>query len=508
MEFARHEHEGDISSELCRRIVQALLGGQGFSHEAFDALIRYLHYVDVQLCVFQAIKRLMAPPQEQVENSAGTGNVDRARAKNDSLKEEVVAPQIRGEAAQADICRNCFDTLSSAPLIFGDFHQAIDAKHSQPSARSKEHFNGPHDEAANENEEEKISAWSFVQSRIEDAFGRQSNSNSQGESMLKKKRKRSHGSHGAKWMDASVRRKAFKDAWLSLLRADMPSDVYRRVLMHLPEGVIPYMSNPLLLSDFLSGAVSTGGFDAMLALGGLFKLMTDHGLEYEGFYRRVYSLLTEDAFYSPHRKRFFDLLSEFLRSSLLSAYNAAAFMKLIARHALRAPPHGCLIAIAIVHNLARRHPACSVLLHRKCLPASAKGLDDPFDANDSNPATCRAIESSLWEATALQKHYTPEVARFASVLERDHSKRSKVQELRVAELTSRNYDSLIDEELRRRLKAAPTAYYVDDDRPTGLFERSGATMETHGTDSEASMHSEASYGSARSASPWQHSWTL
>jgi hypothetical protein len=37
----------------------------------------------------------------------------------------------------------------------------------------------------------------------------------------------------------------------------------------------------------------------MLALNGLFILVTRHGLEYPAFYRRLYGLLTLDAFQVP-----------------------------------------------------------------------------------------------------------------------------------------------------------------------------------------------------------------
>ena len=142
-----------------------------------------------------------------------------------------------------------------------------------------------------------------------------------------------------------------------------------------------------------------------------------------------------------------------------------------------------MIAIAFIHNLLRRHPACSVLLHRAKPPlqsaAMAQGINDSvegdvlapkrseqaavledstlpgtapspgagtqaaatrsqdaddygnkegdkslaplskvdsvwcgkdaYDADAGNPAAARALDSSLWELTALRRHYCPQV---------------------------------------------------------------------------------------------------
>ena len=125
------------------------------------------------------------------------------------------------------------------------------------------------------------------------------------------------------------------------------------------------MPNPLLLSDFCTASIDRGGLDGMLALNGIFVLMTQHSLEYPQFYDRLYALLEPSAFHANNRKGFFDLLDIFLRSPALPAYLAAAFIKRLARLALRAPPAGAMACVAFVHNLLRRHPGCAVLVHRE-----------------------------------------------------------------------------------------------------------------------------------------------
>ena len=60
--------------------------------------------------------------------------------------------------------------------------------------------------------------------------------------------------------------------------------------MHIK--IIPHMANPLLLTDFLYKALDMEGLMGMLALHGIFTLVTQHGLEYPRFYQRLYRLLS------------------------------------------------------------------------------------------------------------------------------------------------------------------------------------------------------------------------
>jgi hypothetical protein len=244
-------------------------------------------------------------------------------------------------------------------------------------------------------------------------------------------------------------RRAFADAWLSVLQlssgelarsaaaasapasapplasaaapapsvsSQLPPDVLRRVLVALPARILPHLTararQPLALAGFLTGCVDGGGVAAVLALEALFLLMQAHGLEYGRFYARVYALLAPAAVHARHRARFFKLLDLLLGSAALPAYLVAAFAKRAARLALAAAAPYALFALPFVYNCVRRHPACAALLHR---PAPAAGDDDPFDARADDPAHCRALQSSLWELTALCTHYYAPVAYLARV---------------------------------------------------------------------------------------------
>lgn len=85
-----------------------------------------------------------------------------------------------------------------------------------------------------------------------------------------------------------------------------------------------------------------------------------------------------------------------LRSSHLPAYLAAAFAKRMSRLALSAPPAGCALVIAFVHNLLRRHPSINVLVHRG--PGGEEereaGGEDPFLPEEKDTAKCNALSES------------------------------------------------------------------------------------------------------------------
>ena len=119
---------------------------------------------------------------------------------------------------------------------------------------------------------------------------------------------------------------------------------------------------------------------------------------------------------------------------------------------------GAMLAIAFVHNLLRRHPACNVLLHRPSPKVPTEAAESPEEANstvaeaepesladecageeadadvanpkqhrraledpaapgldpylpeEEDPAESRAIDSSLWEMDTLRQHYCPQVS--------------------------------------------------------------------------------------------------
>ncbi|EHH66850.1 hypothetical protein EGM_03915, partial [Macaca fascicularis] len=189
--------------------------------------------------------------------------------------------------------------------------------------------------------------------------------------------------------------------------------------------------------SFLGGALS------LLALNGLFILIHKHNLEYPDFYRKLYGLLDPSVFHVKYRARFFHLADLFLSSSHLPAYLEAAFAKRLARLALTAPPEALLMVLPFICNLLRRHPACRVLVHRPHGPE----LDaDPYDPGEKDPAQSRALESSLWELQALQRHYHPEVSKAASVINQALS----VPEVSIAPLLELTAYEIFERDLKKK----------------------------------------------------------
>ena len=270
-----------------------------------------------------------------------------------------------------------------------------------------------------------------------------------------------------RWSSRKLRQRAVSDAWIEFLKSQVPADCYRSLLTRLHNTIIPALINPLLLSDFLTHALNRGGMDGMLALNGIFILVTQHGLEYPKFYQRLYGLLTADVFLSKHRVRFFQLADIFLASPMVPAYTAAAFAKKFARLGIRGSPATAIIAIAFVHNILRRHPSCVQIVNRpESMRAGSGSAEvwrgvDVYDEHEEDPAESRALESSMWDISVFRNHADCTVAQFArTMLEKDMTNKVKSAEVDISEVLGTSYASLFDREIKRRLKSVPTTVYA------------------------------------------------
>lgn len=251
-------------------------------------------------------------------------------------------------------------------------------------------------------------------------------------------------------------KKKFEQVWLVFLKYKLPIALYKKVLVIFHEAVLPHMSKPTLMIDFLTAAYDVGGAISLLALSGLFNLIHQHNLEYPDFYTKLYSLLEPSVLHVKYRARFFHLLNLFLSSSHLPAYLVAAFCKRLSRLALTAPPHSLLMVIPLICNLLRRHPSCRILLHQ---PAHTTELSaDPYLVDEEDPAKCRALESSLWELQALQRHYHPDVAGAAAVIKKALSE----QETDLSALFDLSTPELFEREPRKRACRAPLEFEAAD----------------------------------------------
>uniref|UniRef100_A0A8I3W3R5 Nucleolar complex associated 4 homolog n=1 Tax=Callithrix jacchus TaxID=9483 RepID=A0A8I3W3R5_CALJA len=267
-----------------------------------------------------------------------------------------------------------------------------------------------------------------------------------------------------------VKRSELSDTW-KVAHLKLPLSLYKKVLVIVHDAILPQLAQPRLMIDFLTRACDLGGALSLLALNGLFILIHKHNLEYPDFYRKLYGLLDPSVFHVKYRARFFHLADLFLSSSHLPAYLVAAFAKRLARLALTAPPEALLMVLPFICNLLCRHPACRVLVHRPHGPE----LDaDPYDAREEDPAQSRALESSLWELQALQRHYHPEVSKAASVINQALS----VPEVSIAPLLELTAYEIFERDLKKKGREPVPLEYLP---AQGLLGRPGDICAQHFT---------------------------
>lgn len=264
-------------------------------------------------------------------------------------------------------------------------------------------------------------------------------------------------------------RKVAQEAWLAILRSALTKDQRKYILSLLTKRIVPWFTRIETLMDFLTDSYNAGGATSLLALSGLFYLITEKNLDYPHFFTKLYSLLDENLLHSKHRSRFFRLLDTFMSSTHLPAALVASFIKRLARLALHAPPGAIVVIVPWLYNMLKAHPTCTFMIHRETRLPSAKklleseGMDDPFDMLCTDPMESHAIDSSLWEIETLQSHYHPNVATLAKIISEQFTKRSYSLE----DFLDHNYKDLVQAELGKKdLKRAPV---VEFEIPKRIF---------------------------------------
>lgn len=210
-------------------------------------------------------------------------------------------------------------------------------------------------------------------------------------------------------------RKEWTQLWVSWLQfvpfGVNSASLHRRILAAMEKRIIPFMSRPALLIDYLTAAYDAGGLTSILALSSLFHLIQFYNLDYPEFYQRLYALLDQRLIQmAAYRDDFLELFALFMQSDMLPAYLVAAILKRMARLALHAPPMACLWILAWSYNTLQAHPACRIMIHRDEVTV------DPYLADEVDPAKCHALDSSLWELQQLTSHWHAPVARQAAIL--------------------------------------------------------------------------------------------
>eukprot|EP01042_Synura_sphagnicola_P001938 gene1938-2289_t len=294
-------------------------------------------------------------------------------------------------------------------------------------------------------------------------------------------------------------KRRFTKAWLLFLALSAHSVAqHKLILKHLSEYVMPAISRPILLADYLTSCYNKGGVLAVLALESLFVLIVHHNLDYPHYFESLYRLCTLTVFSAKYRTKFMTLLSHSLQSVNLTSYTVAAFIKRLLRVAIHAPSTSALFCLAQVTWLLRQHPQCHVLIHR--FPAEDRGNaissvvkpaahgvsevlegggvgkedSDPYDPReDRDLERTQALHSSCWELEVLLRHHVHSVGVLVRALQQDPSStatNSAAAPLRVADFMQQDYSTLITSELKKAKKFGAQAYR----EPTHLLGSSGS----------------------------------
>lgn len=283
-------------------------------------------------------------------------------------------------------------------------------------------------------------------------------------------------------------RKAFGAAWVAVVEDPKLLPRHRRdILERVPKELIPNMSDPLKLADFLNDSYNDQEdvSIAVSALDGLFVLISKHGLDYPLFYPKLYALMSPDAlFYAEGRKRFLELTAAFLRQgAMLPGGLVAAFVKRLVRRALLAPTEGALWCLRLALDLLYKHPNVSYLVHQsvnlfdtavKTEPQGKQrtrmeGHGDLYDDEELDPQASRADESSLWELEVLANHISPVVSRLVTSFSKDVRKNPAAPPGALTDYADLTFNDAFQAEFKRRAKSSHLAYDAPGSGP-GLEE--------------------------------------
>ncbi|KAF9033399.1 CBF/Mak21 family-domain-containing protein [Panaeolus papilionaceus] len=246
----------------------------------------------------------------------------------------------------------------------------------------------------------------------------------------------------------------FTRTWLMLLpRLSVGADeetrkaLATRALNVMHRGVLPHLTRPFLVMDWIGSCVDMGGSVGLLALNALFVMIKEYNLDYPSFYTRLYAFLDRDVLHLKHRLRFFRLTELFLSSTHLPAALLASFIKRLSRLSLSAPP-------------------AAVMIHRVDVDG------DPFLDTEPDPMNAQAIDSSLWELLSHSTHYHAPVSTMTKIFSEAFTKPNYSME----DFLDHTYNTLFDTEINRKIKKEPALAMIDDVKKMDIFPSGGGIV--------------------------------
>lgn len=91
--------------------------------------------------------------------------------------------------------------------------------------------------------------------------------------------------------------------------------LHKQLLIVLLERVMPHLEKPVLMTDFLMDSLDADGPIGLLALQGVFILVTKHNLDYPNIFTKLYSMFEPEIFHTKYKARLFYLSDLFLKST-------------------------------------------------------------------------------------------------------------------------------------------------------------------------------------------------
>ncbi|XP_013099965.1 nucleolar complex protein 4 homolog A [Stomoxys calcitrans] len=259
---------------------------------------------------------------------------------------------------------------------------------------------------------------------------------------------------GSELFDYSATRRHINRVWNNImhwLQPDLPEVVHRQMLIVLLECILPHLEQPVLLTDFLMDSLDCGGAVSLLALQGVFTLIQKHNITYPNIYEKLYSMFEPEIFHTKYKARLFYLADIFLTSTHLPENLVAAFIKRLARLSLISPPQDAIIMMYFIGNLLLRHLGLKKLI---CATQADEVSKDPYIMEEREPTKSNAIDSSLWEVIALQKHSIPSVATAARFISQPLPK----HEWDLSTVLEVKEDDIFDQEIAKKTKQYAMAF--------------------------------------------------
>ncbi|XP_048005760.1 nucleolar complex protein 4 homolog [Leguminivora glycinivorella] len=213
--------------------------------------------------------------------------------------------------------------------------------------------------------------------------------------------------------DPAICKKSINRCWSFCMQWPLRANEtnHRRALVVLVDRIMPYLTKPVLATDFLCDSLDCGSAISMIALRGIMELVTEHDIDFPDIYDRLYGMFEPDMFATRSKRRLIHIADVFLSSTRVPETMIASFAKRLARLALVASPEDAQELLRLIANMVHRHPGLKRML-KNDQPAILP--QDPFEMEESRANATNAIQSSLWEVAALKQHFTPEVCASAA----------------------------------------------------------------------------------------------